>query len=209
MPYGSRYYRRRTYRRKYYPRRRMSWLSRKRFSQRRRGIGANALRFFKIRDGPTLLTTDASGVLASTYTDNLNFYTDWTSMAALFDTYRVHAIKINYYPGVPNDLSSTTNYLPIYIVGDVNDTTALTSADQAIQYENCKILNMFAPWSYYFKIPKRLSTSTARDIEAGGYIDVNDVGSTCAIKYYADGLDVSSTYGSLIGTAYVSMKNRK
>lgn len=176
----------------------------RRFRQRA-GIGKGmGKRFFKLR-AVQLMSTTVGGDFATVFTNNPSGCSDWASVQALFDDYRVCALKIQWVPQLPNDTSAQTGYKPFYIVGDANDVTALTGITDAIQYENCKVKNLYRPWTYYFKFPKATAGSTLMN----GYRDTSVISGTQSVKTYSTGLDTSQDYGQFILSFYITVKNRK
>ena len=165
-------------------------------------------RFFKLRVA-TNFTSSALGTLDTVVDNNPSGFQDWSSISNLFDSYRVCAIKIKYIPSLPNDTSAVTGFYPLYAVNDHDDITPLASVNQAIQYENMKVHNLYMPWQHYFKIPVRTQTSTAGTIEKGGYQDIASVSGSAGIKLWVTGLDTSTQYGTMIVTHYIAAKNRR
>lgn len=77
----------------------------------RAGMGQNGKRFFKLK-GAFGLSSDVSGTINMSVTDDVSGLGDWSSIAALFDTYKVCALKVKFFPQLPNDPSGTTGYFP-------------------------------------------------------------------------------------------------
>lgn len=175
-------------------------------------MGANANRFFKLRH-VVQATTSVGGVLQHVITNDPTLFEDWENVKALFDSYKICALKVKFIPSRPNDSSDHSGatgvtYNPCYVVGDPDDVNAMTSVDQAIQYENMKVKNLFRPWTYYMKIPKRTQVSTATTIIGNGYIDCAMETPNASIKVFSDGLTADLPYGQFIVTGYFTAKNR-
>lgn len=172
-------------------------------------MGQNGKRFFKLR---RIVSVDSSagGVLQVNATNDPSTFEDWTNVAALFDTYRVCAIKIKFIPSLPNDTSLSTGFFPLYVVGDSNSSSSpLTSDNVAIQYENMKVMNMYRPWKYYYYVPKQTAGASGVIYQQGGYRDMLDTTATAAVYSYGTGFDASTNYGKAILTHYITAKNRK
>lgn len=150
------------------------------------------------------------GVDVCINTDVTDFQ-DWTNVATLFDSYKICALKIKFNPAFPNNLTATTAYAPVYLAGDpdVTNATGLGSVNTIIQYENCKVHNLYRPWSYYYKLPKVMSTGTSSVMLQGGYFPSANPAIVGGIYIYTEGLSISSTYGSIMVTAYMVCRNRK
>lgn len=136
-------------------------------------------------------------------------FTDWTPVTQLFDSYRIAAMKLKFIPDKPADTSTTTNYRPVYVFGDV-DTASLpvTTPDAALQYENCAVKNLNMPWKYYFKVPKATQLATTVILQ-GGWIDVGTPRNQASINMVASGLDLSDNYGTVVHTVYLMARNRR
>lgn len=205
MPYGSRsrYRRRRRFKRRGY------W---KRKQRRYSGKGQRGVRFFKIRKVQTV-SSDALGAI-SIFSNNgpHTGFQDWANIVTLFDSYRVPAMKVKYIPQLPNDASTLTGYHPLYVIGDVDSTVAhITSVNDAIQYENMRVKNMYMPWKYYFKCPKLggVGSTAAVKTQAGGWIDIATPFGNSSIEGYGTGFDTSQQYGTLVWTLYLMAKDRR
>lgn len=183
---------------------------RKRFTRYSKGLGSSGKRFFKL-SFVTNAASDAGGILDDVYTTNPSGLGDWSSVAALFDMYKVCAMKVKYIPSLPNDSSVTTGYWPMYIVGDNNEVTALSTAQSALNYEACKVKNMYRPWSYYFKFMRvsEYGTGSSEVTMSGGWRPTTVTTGVQSIKMYCTGLDTSTIYGSFVISAYIVCKNRK
>lgn len=164
---------------------------------------------FKLKAQATV-TSDVAGVIKIQLTDDPSGTLDWTSISALFDSYKVHTIKIKYFPYYPNDTSSFTLFSPMFMVFDPDHTTSpLTSVNDAIEYDSLKVKNMYKPWSYTARIPTITSLATATHIQKGGYVDIAGVKTTCGIYGYGTGFNISENYGILLYEFVVSGKDRR
>lgn len=201
MPSRPRFRRRRRFRRKFSRKKSRSIFHRK-------FTGVNAKRYFKLKAVFTLTST-AGGTYAGVFTDNPSGMQDWTPFQSLFDSYRVHAIKIRFIPAFPNNLSATTAYRPVYIVGDNDDVGALASVNLALQYDSVKVKNLNMPWTYYFKWSKITSSAAATVMTRVGYLTTATPQANRAVKFYADNLTASVNYGDLVVTMYVSGVDRQ
>lgn len=92
---------------------------------------------------------------------------------------------------------------------DVDQTTGnpVTTINQAIQYDNLRVKNVFRPWKLYYKIPKYVDAANLQ----GGYFDVANASSSLpgTVQVYGTGFDISATLGDIVITAYVKFKNRR
>lgn len=168
------------------------------------GSGQDAIRFFKIKYYVSVAAT--SNILFSVFTTSPSTSDDWNSIVALFDSYRVCAMKIKFVPTCPNDPSST-KYAPIYVYADVDENvTVAPSVPAMLEYENLKVKDATKPWQYYTKFPKVTATGTA-NINLDGYLDTATPQATGSIVMYSTPLS-NIVYGYVIITWYVAVKNR-
>lgn len=186
----------------------------KRFLRKRQKRGNLAV--FKIRD--TIVCNSSVGGVIEYRTNSTNptdtFFTgvtaqDFVNLSGIYDQFRIYAVSVKYIPLLPNDESSVTGFAPLYTVIDYDDSTALTSVNQAINYENMKVKNMYRPWKVYYRIPKVTNLAGGTTIVGFGWFDMAGPLTTGAIKFYGTGFDVSTTYGTFIATWYIGCKNRR
>lgn len=204
------YYRRRRGARNFRRRSRKGFWKRK--QRKYQGKGQHGVRFFKIRKVETV-ASDVLGTI-SIFSNNgpHTGFGDWTNINPLFDSYRAPFLKVKFIPSLPNDESTTTGFWPLYVVGDVDQTTAsITSVTQAIEYENMKVVNMYRPWKYHFRCPKLggVGNTAAVKTQAGGWIDVATPFGNASIEGYGTGFDTSTSYGTLVWTLYIMCKDRR
>jgi len=91
-----------------------------------------------------ILTASTSGPLATTYSFTLNGLAGSATPAALFDMYKIEAIRMSVKPqnnavGVVDP--TVTKLVNFYWVLDYNDATPPTVASDMTTYENCMILS--------------------------------------------------------------------
>lgn len=183
--------------------------SKKKKYARRNYMGASGKRFFKLRL-VTSFDTSAAGILNYAWTSNPSSYQDWTSVSSLFDTYRTCAIKLKYIPHAPNDTTSTVAFQPVYVIGDPDSSSAPISAiNDAVQYENLKVKNLYRPWTHYYKFPKLSSTGGSNVVLNKGYTDCANPTSIGLVQAYTNNLSLSTTYGTVISTLYIVARGRR
>lgn len=194
-PYPSRlpYIRGRSYYRKYLP------LDSKVYTKLRYVFAVTS-------DGGGNISGYASCTNPTTAVNGAGSYQEWTEFTALYDLYKVHALKVQYVPSKPNDTYTTTAFAPLYIVHDIDNTgSALASVNAAIEYSNMKVMNMYRPWKYYRKVP----TTTNQQKTVGVYNTVGTPINVGAFQWYGTGYDISDNYGTMIFTMYTTFKNRR
>lgn len=190
-------------------------------SQRSKMIIRNRLNsgWFKLRFHVTLSST-LLGVMQSNFStssprraiNGAGTYINFDEIAQLYDMYRVTSVSIKFIPQLPNDSSTQTGYFPLYFVYDKNsgDGSPLTSVDNALQYDNVKIRNVFRPFRIKYRVPPGIiGTGTAAVLHGGRLYFSTEVDPNIGtIKMYGDGFDVSQAYGELILQMVIECKNR-
>lgn len=181
---------------------------RKRSTRKTMGDGK---RFFKLRTTTAVTSDGVSGQIQGWFNDDVSGYEDWSNIAALFDSYRVCALKIKFIPDLPNDTSTVTGFKPFYVLHDPDSANIPSlTIPVAIQYENCKVFNMYRPWTYYRRMQKQTSSGVSgQAMLQNGYKDMALTTASQSINYTGNGFDLSTTYGTFILTAYIVCKNRR
>lgn len=173
--------------------------------------GQTGIREFKLRY-VTTAQTDAGGQILDLFCmcptlafNGGNSPADWTNVATLFDSFRVCAFKLKYVPSLPNDVSTTTGFYPCYVLFDVDSQGSVAASNTvALEYENCRVKNMYMPWSYYTKVPKPSSGPTI------GWCDVaTPTQQLGVVEALAQGLDISTAYGTWVSTYYMQLRDRR
>lgn len=93
--------------------------------------------------GPNVLTAAAGSAVTGTYNFQLSQLDQVAAFQALFDVYRIDAIRIRIAPqqnALGLTTNSTTTLVELYNVVDYDDNTALATVAKAREYENCIIL---------------------------------------------------------------------
>jgi hypothetical protein len=136
---------------------------RRRIYRRRRrihrpiGSGDLAKRYFKLRThvdanwvAMTSPTTGSQYVIV--FNDNPSTLGEWQNFVPLFESYRVCAMKIRFIPS--NMANLTAIFVPGYIYHDPNTSSAPTSitVGNALDRENCRVVNLQRVWTYYRKL---------------------------------------------------------
>lgn len=141
---------------------------------------------------------------------------------------RMAAVKIQFIPTLPNDTSATVDFKPLYIHYDVDgfehDWANITEANILKTGPGTKIKNLYKPWKYFIKFPKRkvynrefaankLSTVQGSENYAGQWHDMGNgtceitKNNACHVIMYGQGTG-ATVYGQLIFTMYWVLKDR-
>ncbi len=96
---------------------------------------------FTFRTGVTTLTTSGTN-LTQVVAMDVTGVTAWSSLANIFDEYRVRRAVLKMCPSYSGYGATATSLaaMPIIVVVDYDDATALASLSNAMQYDTCKIV---------------------------------------------------------------------
>lgn len=177
--------------------------------RRKYNKGATGKRLFKFRAVVPIFTT-AGGAISQFFSRNPTALPEFSTCGGLFDSAKVCAMKFHWLPSQPNGSSITTVYAPAYVLYDPDETAApVATADAALQYENCKVFNLYRPFKYYRKLDRITQQSTAGVTLGGGWSDIVTMPSNGGLMLFAAGLDATEEYGQLVVSYYVAFKNRR
>lgn len=144
-----------------------------------------------------------SGNLSFIATNNPNGSTDWANAAALWDSYRVEEMAVEYHPILTLQQATSTNMGPCYVVFDPDTASTLgTSVTTYLDYQNCRIFDLDKAWTYHVKrLPRYASASTltgAYTMYDDGYLDTATPVGIGSIQAFSSGNTVSTTFGQYI-----------
>jgi len=160
-------------------------------------------------------TADSDGEIYQNLTDDPSATGDWSSLASLFDSYRVNSITLSWVP--LRTFNGTVNYPPLAIIYD-SDSTSLpalgtVTLDYLLQYGNCKIMSTADEFTVKALIPRRTSLRKANNdptvVQEGGFIDIADVSPTSVMAWYAHGATGDFAYATVIAHWDVTFRARR
>lgn len=98
------------------------------------------------------------------YNFSLNDVVNYTEFTALYDQYKINAIKITFLPQMTENVSLTTvnnawANVRFYSAIDRNSATAPITVDQVREYKTCKYTPILKPHKRYIYKPKILDTN--------------------------------------------------
>lgn len=198
------------------PKKRLNFISQKQRKRslrrmRRKGKGkTQTLHRFALQ---TIISAPSSsiGVIAVTIQNDPSGLQDWTNVAAMYDMYKVTSIKVQYIPSYPNDVQSVAQYQPAFVFADVDNVAMPGSMTNlvAVQYANCKVVNMARPWKFFVRLPNKTQVAATNVLTQGGFQDCATTSPSAVVCVYGTGFANSLTYGQLIVTEYISAKFRR
>lgn len=183
---------------------------RRRFA-RRRGMGANAKRFFKLRQVLSIAVPSGQAYTIA-ITDNPSLSQDWVPVSDLFQLYRTNGIKLTYIPTTTNNpLNTAAGYSPVYLIHDTNNTiTTPITENEILQYENLRVQQVNRMWSRFWRMKRRINPTASTSISTNGYSSVTQPQITQNIRIFIPsmGTIANPTVGRLIVTYYVTAVSR-
>jgi len=148
------------------------------------------------------LTSTAGAVLDAFYTNDPVSYAlaEWNSLAALYGEYRVLGIQVEYYP-INRYSKTTTQCTPLVVFVDRDAPTSLSGSYlAAAQHESARILSLEDPWKEAAKM---------QNAEESQFKQTNLTSADFSVKFYADGLSVSSVYGRVFVRMLIQFRGRR
>lgn len=205
-------YRKRTYRKRPYGRKRTY---RRRFKRSFR-YNKRGTKVFLYKRFCSLGTIAADSTLDqfAAYSFELNNLPGFAEFTSLYDFYKINAVKISFIPTqtVSNSLSTISNAQNsrFFSVIDYNDDTAPTSLDELRQYASCRYTSIFRTHKRYIYKPKY---SIQSYVQSRQWINT----ATPSTEWYGLKIGIEAM-GSTVSTSmnyrveakyYVSFKNPK
>lgn len=185
----------------------------------------------KHRPEPITFVTDAGGTFnergcltnPTRCFNGSNAVVDWLLVQGLWDSYRVCGIKIKYVPHTPSAqqvLPTTAQYFqPLYGIIDYNNldsSSPFSGLNEIVQYERMKVFNLNKPWKWWIRVPKYTGATTS-SVGVGvitqnrGFFNTatSELPAVGCWYLYGENLNASTTYGTLVITYYLALKNRR
>ena len=196
-----------------YQRKRLGFRRKPRFI--RRNIGSpNARRFFKLRVVAPVPVT-ANTIVRVPVQDDPQNSTEWNSCKALFEMYRVCAIKLTWIPAAnihaAPAASTGFGFQPVYIIHDVNNVLPVAiTEDQVVQYDNLRVKTLHRMWKVYYKMVRNIPCVSAYTVNTKAYqsVDVPNATQQLLVFIPALGNPQAAQLGKLVITYYTVFKNR-
>jgi hypothetical protein len=139
------------------------------------------------------VSSSAGGVINAVFGNtNPSSCGNWSSLAAVYDEYRVLAMRVHWVPsnGYNKVVATQTCLNPLFVVLDRDSATALTSTGAASGYDSVKMFDLercFTYDEYKMDGPREASfITTATPTNLGG------------VLFFATGLSNSLQYGTVL-----------
>ncbi len=148
------------------------------------------------------LGSTAGGVIDSYYSSDPSSYAlaEWTSLASLYGEYRVLGMVVEFAPYNRYSKASTV-CTPLMVLSDRDTpTSSLGSYQVAMSHESCRILTLEDPWKHSLKMS---------NAEESQFRSTSSPSPLFSVKFYSDGLSVSTTYGRMFVVLLVQFRARR
>jgi hypothetical protein len=148
-----------------------------------------------------LVTSSAGGVIDSFYSDDPLSYgvADWTSLTALWHEYRVLGHRVEFSPY--NRYSKTTvTCTPAIVCVDRQSSGTLGTYQVAMSHSSAKKVSWEDPWVMEAKM---------QNAEEAVFTSTSATVARKWIKFYSDGLSVSTVYGRFFVYVLIQFRGRK
>lgn len=132
------------------------------------------------------VASDGGGNLATVFGNSPSNTSNWSNLAAVFDEYRVLAMRIKFSPTKQVGGSSTISFAPILSVIDYDSSTAFTSYVQGLFYSSAKEV----PGQTAFE-----KTAYMSGVENSQFLSTGAPNTTWYIKLYSSGNTASTQLG--------------
>jgi len=142
--------------------------------------------------------SSVAGVTALVYSSSPASANDWAACQAIYDEYRVLAMKLKYFPS--NRYSKTTTVCrPAVTYVDRDDTALPTSYGQSCKKASSVIRSLEDPWTEVIRMNGQ---------EDATFVTTATVVNAFSLKLYADGLTISTEYGMMFLEYLVQFRGR-
>jgi len=137
-----------------------------------------------------LITTNLSGNLAYTITNDPSGSPDWVSYTPLYEEYRVIAMELVWVPYCTKWGNVTNNAFfqnAVAYAASRNATAVASSVAAVMSYPSGRLTNMQTAWKLVIKMD---------NVSEASFFNVGGVGGTWAALVFSTGLSASTTYGA-------------
>jgi hypothetical protein len=154
------------------------------------------------------ISSGATGVINTVFANNPNGTSEWASYIALYDEFRILAVRLSILPYQQGSLTVISDLCGI--VFDNDDTTVLTNISSALEYDNCRLIqtNWVPAKAGLTQYTWARPTSGANTAVLWQDVAV-PAASPGSIKFYASGLSASTKYFSVQVEYFVEFRGRR
>jgi len=158
------------------------------------------------------VTTSGAGVINTAFSNLPSGSAEWASCVALFDSYRVEKMILEFIPIRNSYTAAGILGGPLYTAFDPDSISNPGSTLALLGKANLRVMDAFKHWSYAVDRMPRISSASAfagsYTIWGDGYIDTADAVGTSAIQVYSDNNVASTQLGTYVQTWIVHFVSR-
>lgn len=149
-----------------------------------------------------VVTSTVGGVVDAYYSSDPNSYalSEWTNLVALYGEYRLLGLQVKFYPRDRYSKSATVCMPLVVLVDRDAPTSALGSYQTAASHASARIASLEDPWTEVAKM---------QNAEESQFLATNATQAFFSVKFYADGLSVSTTYGRCFVYLLLQFRGRR
>jgi len=161
--------------------------------------------------GASTITCDGINPTLLALNFSMNDMPGYGELTSLYDFYRLRGVTVTalpYQQNMSNSISSVNNArnAPIFYAIDRSDTTAPSTVEEVLEYQDHKISNVWAGFKIYVKNPKFADNTSG---ERGGWVATsNPVLNWYGLKVSIPPTGVATSF-YLLYTIYISCKDPK
>lgn len=146
-------------------------------------------------------TSTAGGVINNAFVVSPSTLNDWGNLQNDWSEYRILAFKVKYVPlfkNAPNSTAAAIGGLLLGVVDRTSSTTALTSTQQALEFEGCQMA----------AINEELTLSgKATGANELAWVNITTSSYWASVRYYSTVLSTSNNYGNFIVELLVELRS--
>jgi hypothetical protein len=150
------------------------------------------------------VTSNGGGIITLNASDACSGSGEWSSFAAIFDSYRIRSMAVEFIPNLV--LQGSASYtMPMFImVFDADSTSQLSTTNYSAYtgHDTYRIMSLNEHWTYevlnYPRYSSAAAITGAYTIYENGFIDCSTVAGIGSIQGFATGASTSVNYGSYI-----------
>jgi len=147
------------------------------------------------------IASTAGGQIDSFYSSDPSSYAlaDWTNLVALYHEYRTLGMRVEFFPNNRYSKAATT-CTPAIAVVDRGTSGTLGSYQNAMSHASAKKVSWEDPW---------MMEARMENVEESQFLPTSGPTALFWIKFYSDGLSVTTTYGRFFVYLLLQMRGRK
>jgi len=153
-----------------------------------------------------------SGTYAAAFSNLPSGSGEWASCVALFDSYRVEKMVLEFVPYRNSITATGQSGSPMYVGFDPDNPGAPASSNALLGKANLRLLDLFKHWSYTVDRMPRVASASAfagsYTVWGDGYLDTADAAATCSVQVFTENNLASMPLGTMVCSWIVHFVSR-